>query len=371
MKTDPDDIPEPDRVPGAPHPRMTPQLIGQNHAIAEFIDAARSQRLHHAWLLTGPRGVGKATLAWTIARWLLSGAISDDMSVPADDAATRRITALSEPRLQLIRRPWDDKAGRLRAEITVDEIRRLLSFFHLSAAEGGRRIAIIDAADEMNTAAANALLKVLEEPPKDALILLIAHQPARLLPTIRSRCRTLRLNPLSPALMTQVLSGLGISANEAESLAALSDGSVGEALRLSGQDGLARYQQIIDLFATLPRMDRMMAAKLSDAAAGRANADGDPFDLAITLLDRFLTRTARAGLMGPPLPQAAEGEGALLARLSSNDHAARIWAEAQARLSARARTGRAVNLDPAALVMDMLTELAHVQPAQSAPPARS
>ncbi|WP_338421459.1 DNA polymerase III subunit delta' [Paracoccus salsus] len=370
MKTALDDIPEPDRVPGAPHPRMTPRVIGQDAAIREFVDAARSHRLHHAWMLTGPRGVGKATLAWSIARWLLSGAASDDLSVAADDPAARRLAALSDPGLQLIRRPWDDKAGRLRAEITVDEIRRLLSFFHLSAAEGGRRIVIIDAADEMNIPASNALLKILEEPPKDGLILLVAHQPARLLPTIRSRCRTLRLSPLDPELMAQALAGLGVN-EDAEALAALSDGSVGEALRLSGQDGLARYQQIVNLFATLPRLDRMAAAKLSEAAAGRANADGDPFDLTVTLLDRFLTRTARAGLVGAPLPQAARGEGALLARLSPDDRAARDWAGAQARLSARARTGRAVNLDPAALVMDMLTELAHLPPAQSALPAKS
>lgn len=370
MKADPAEIPEPDRVPGAPHPRMTPRVIGQDRAIRDFIEAARGQRLHHAWLLAGPRGVGKATLAWAMARWLLSGAGSDDLSIPEGHPVTRRVAALSEPRLHLVRRPWDDKAGRLSTQITIEEIRRLLSFFHLSAAEGGRRVAIIDAADEMNTAAANALLKLLEEPPANALILMIAHQPARLLPTIRSRCRGLRLSPLSPEAMAGALAGLGIEAG-ADGLAALSDGSVGEALRLAGQDGLARYQQIVDLFSTLPRLDRIEAARLADAAAGRPGADGDPFDLTITLLDRFLTRTARAGLMGAPVPQAARGEGALLARLAPDDHAARDWAGAQARLSARARSGRAVNLDPAALVMDMLTQLAHVPPAQSVPPARA
>ncbi|AUH34097.1 DNA polymerase III subunit delta' [Paracoccus tegillarcae] len=363
--SDPDDIPEPDRVPGAPHPRMAPRVIGQPSAIADFIQAARSQRLHHGWLLTGPRGVGKATTAWAIARWLLTGSDADDLTAPMDAPEARRLAALSESNLMLIRRPWDDKTKHLRAEITVDEVRKLLSFFHMSATEGGRRIAIIDAADEMNPAAANALLKVLEEPPQDALILMVAHQPARLLPTIRSRCRELRLTPLSPDNMAGVLDSLGSEA-DAEKLAALAGGSVGEALRLSGQDGLARYQDLVDLMATLPAMDRQMALKLAERAAGRANADGDPFDLLITLLDRLLTRLARAGLMGAPLPQAAEGEGKLMARLSPDDRAARDWAGAQAELSARARAGRAVNLDPAALVMDMLTGLAHLPPAQSA-----
>ena len=363
--TDPADIPEPDRVPGAPHPRHTPRLIGQDAAVADFLTAAASHRLHHGWLLTGPRGVGKATLAWAIARWLLAGGGPDALDIPPDDPVARRIAALSEPGLLLIRRPWDEKAGRLSAQITVDEVRRLLSFFHLSSAGGGRRVAIIDAADDLNTAAANALLKMLEEPPRDGVLLLVAHQPARLLPTIRSRCRELRLSPLPPEAMADALAGLGVDA-DAEALAALAHGSVGEALRLAGQDGLAVYQRIVDLFATLPQMDRAAAGKLADLAAKRPGAEGDPFDLVMTLADLFLNRLARAGLSGPPLPQAARGEGALLTRLAPDADAARIWAAAQAELVPRARAGRAVNLDPAALVMDMLIQLGHRAPALSA-----
>ena len=349
-------LPEPDRVPGAPHPREAAAVIGHPEAVAALEDAAASHRMHHAWLITGPRGVGKATLAWAAARWLLSDAPGPGLTVPPDDPAARRIRALSEPRLGLVRRPWDDKAGKLRAEITVEEVRKLLSFFHMSAADGGRRVAIIDAADEMNTAAANALLKMLEEPPRDAVMFLIAHQPARLLPTIRSRCRVLRLAPLGPGPLTDILGQLDAPGDPAR-LAALSGGSAGEALRLTGQDGLAVYQQITDLMATLPQMDRPAAAALAATAGARATGEGDPFDLVVTLLDRFLARAARAGLMGPPLPEAAEGEGATLARLSPDAGAARGWAEAQAVLSARARHGRAVNLDPAALVMDMLMTL--------------
>lgn len=356
MTADTDAPIESDRVPGAPHPRETRRLVGQDAALAAFSAAAASGRLHHGWLITGPRGTGKATLAWVLARWLLADAKSPDLSVPEDHPVVRRLRAMSEPRLHLVRRSQDDK-GRLRGEIVVDDIRRLLSFFHMSAAEGGRRVAIIDAADDMNTAAANAVLKMLEEPPTGAVLLLVAHQPARLLPTIRSRCRELRLMPLSPEDMATALEPLDVPGDPAQ-LAALAGGSVGEALRLAGQQGLERYADLVALFATMPSMDRQAAAAFAQDAAGRAGAEGDPFDLTMTLLDRFLSRAARAGLMGPPLPEAAMDEGAVLARLSPDDRAARHWATAQAELSARARAGRAVNLDPAALVMDMLLTLA-------------
>lgn len=356
-----EDIPEPDRAPGAAHPREALRVLGQDGAIADFLAAAQAGRLHHGWLLTGPRGTGKATLAWAMAKWLLSDAGPYRLDTDPDAPVIRRIRALSEPRLILIRRPVDDKTGRIRAEITVDEIRRLQGFFHMSAAEGGRRVAIIDAADEMNPAAANALLKQLEEPPRDATLILIAHQPGRLLPTIRSRCRELRLHPLDADDMAQILSAQGVQGDPAR-LSALSGGSAGEAMRLAGQDGLALYQRIVRLFADYPRIDRRSAAALAETAAGRAGADGDPFDLVVTLLDRFLTRAARTGLLGAPFPEAAETEAEVLTRLSPDAAAARLWAAAQADLSARARAGRAVNLDPAALVMDMLIGVAN-QPA--------
>lgn len=359
---------ESDRVPGAPHPRNAPRVIGQDQAIGQFLDAAAGGRIHHAWLLTGPRGVGKATLAWALARWLLVGGTERSLDVPQDAPELRRILALSEPRLHLLRRGLDDK-GRVKAQIGVDDVRAMLAFFQMSSANGGRRVAIIDAADDMNTAAANALLKMLEEPPKDAVLLLIAHQPARLLPTIRSRCRELRLHPLAAEDLAQVLAGIdtdGPDTEDSAPLAALSDGSAGEALRLAGQDGLRVYQDIIDLFASLPRMDRPAAARLADQAGARSGADksgtaGDAFDLILTLFERFLLRLARTGAIGAPLTEAAKGEAALLARLSPDPQAARKWATLGADALARARAGRAVNLDASALVMDMLITVAEGQ----------
>lgn len=362
-----DTLLEPDRIEGAPHPRETARLLGQDEAVAEFLDAYATGRLHHGWMITGPKGTGKATLAWKIATFLLAETGDDggffgetppaptslDVSPDAPDA--RLIAAGAHPRLTVLRRAVNKDTSKLRAQITVDEVRKLKSFFEMSAADGGRRVAIVDAADEMNVNAANALLKVLEEPPVDATLILIAHQPSRLLPTIRSRCRTLRANTLPPATIAAALDQAGIATNEAPALGALAQGSVGEAMRLITMDGLALYSDLIKLFTGLPRVDRTIALKLADSAAGVRNVNR--YDMMLDLFDAFLARTARAGLIGPPETQAASGEAQLMARLAPHDAAARHWAQLQQDLSDRVRHGRAVNLDPAALILDMIFKI--------------
>jgi DNA polymerase-3 subunit delta' len=231
------------------------------------------------------------------------------------------------------------------------------SFFTLSAADGGRRVAIIDAVDEMNPAAANALLKLLEEPPKSVTMFLISHQPARLLPTIRSRCRELRLGPLSAQDLSDALTMAGgeVAPEDRIALAELAGGSVGEAFRMTNLEGLSLYARLVKLMATLPRLDRVQALAFAEAGAGRG-AEAQ-FDLIVTLLDLFLARLARAGTCGTPLPEAAPGEAALIARLAPNPWAAREWASLAQTLGLRARRGKAVNLDPAALLMDMLLQI--------------
>lgn len=364
-----DPVPEPDRVEGAPHPRETPRLIGQAAAEATFMAAWRQGRMPHGWLLTGPRGVGKATLAWRIARFLLATAEgdgglfapppADSLDIPPDHPVCRRMLALSEPRLFLLRRPWDDKATppRHRQEITVEEVRRMKNFFSLSAADGGRRAAIIDAADDLNTNAANALLKLLEEPPRGVTLLLVSHQPWRLLPTIRSRCRELRLGPLSAPDLAQALVAAGGEADGAGAMAELSGGSVGEAIRIANLDGMKLYARILALFASLPRIDRPRALALAEAGAGRGPEAEASFELILGLVDLFLARLARAGVTGAPPPEAASGEAALIARLAPDAAAALVWADLAQSLSARARRGRAVNLDPASLLMDMVLKI--------------
>ncbi len=362
-----DPTPEPDRVEGAPHPRETLRLVGQGAAEAAFLDAFNAGRLHHGWLISGPRGVGKATLAWRIARFLLTapevaedslfGAPPAPVTLDADPEhpVCRRMLAGAEPRLFLLRRAVDEKTNRLKTVITVDEARKLKGFLQLSAADGGRRVVIVDAADEMNPSTANALLKMLEEPPAGVTMLLVAHQPAGLLPTIRSRCRELRLAPLAPGDLATALSAAGAETDAGDAMAALSGGSVGEAVRLINLDGIAAYAELVALFAGQGGVDRMAAIRLAESAAGRG-AEAR-FDLLLRLVDFLLSRLALAGVRGAPSPEAAPGEAALLTRLSPGADAARLWADLAQDLGARARHGQAVNIDPGALMLDIFLKI--------------
>ncbi len=360
-----EELPEPDRVEGAPHPRKTHQVFGHDAAEAEFLNAYNGERMHHAWLITGPKGVGKATLAWRIARFLLAEAPADaglfgetprpeSLDVPEGHPVAQRIAALSEPGCMLIRRAWDPDRKRLKAQITVDEVRRLNGFFGLSSTEGGRRLVIVDSADEMNPSAANALLKVLEEPPKRSILMLISHQPARLLPTIRSRCRTLRLTGLAPDALDAALAAAGGEPG-GPALSELAQGSVGEALRLQALGGLALYADIVTLIATAPRMDRQALATLAEAAAARGAEE--PLALTVRLLDVVLTRLARAASGHLPGAEAADGEQDMLKRLASVPGGGATWAELQQEISARLAHGLAVNIDPASLVTDAFLKI--------------
>ncbi|MEP1610607.1 MAG: DNA polymerase III subunit delta' [Roseobacter sp.] len=359
----------PDQIEGAPHPRETEQLFGQDAAEAAFLEAYATGRLHHGWLLTGPRGVGKATLAWSIARFLLATPLLEDdglfgappaptrLAIDPEHPVSRRIAAGAEPGLKVITRSENEKTGRLRDIISVEDIRSLAGFFQLSAADGGRRVVIVDAADEMNPQAANALLKMLEEPPERATLLLISHQPSGLLPTIRSRCRVLRFNTLSGQDMSQALAQAGTDVGEqGPALAQLSGGSVGAAVRLSSLGGMETYAELLRLLDSLPQFDRSRAVKLAEAAAARgAEARRD---LLFVLLDLLMSRLAKTGASGtPPGIEATPGEAAVLKRLSPTGAAGRRWAEVAQETSARARHGLAVNLDPAALVLDTLIKI--------------
>jgi DNA polymerase-3 subunit delta' len=362
-----DPRPEPDAVEGAPHPRLTRRLVGQQAAERAFLDAVTQDRLHHAWLITGPRGVGKATLAWRIARFLLAGGdgpagAPQTLDVAEGDPVARRIAGLAEGRLFLLRRAWDDERKRLKSVITVDEARRLKGFFGMSAADAGRRVVIVDSADELNPNAANALLKTLEEPPARSVLLLVSHQPSRLLPTIRSRCRQLACRTLDAGEMAEALAAAGAGAGadagdgaDPAALAELSGGSVGEAVRLANLGGVALYADLLRLMGRAPGLDRPAALALAESCVGR-DAEAR-FDLMLRLTGLLLMRLARTGALGTPPPEAVPGEAATLRRLAPDAAAARAWAEAAEAALARAAHGRAVNLDPASVILDMFLRL--------------
>lgn len=369
MNTLTDLPPEADCADGAPHPRLATQILGQAAAEQGFLEAFNAQRLHHAWLLTGPPGIGKATLAWRIARFLLeqpaesSGGLFDapppdanSLDVDHETQRTRRITALSEPALFLLRRPWDPKKKSLSAQITVEATRGLKKFFAFRPADGGRRVVIVDCADELNINAANALLKMLEEPPEHTTFLLISHMPSRLLPTIRSRCRRLSCAVLSNPDVATILHSIDpeIDDKDTQALAEQSEGSVGAALRLHIHDGLSLRRDVSKVMATMPGMDRGLAFGLATSMAARGKENQRA--LLLSLVEEMLADLALAGSLSK---QSARGktDPALSQRLSPSPIAGRRWALAQSEVTARVRQGLAVNLDPQGLILDMLLKI--------------
>jgi DNA polymerase-3 subunit delta' len=260
-------------------PREMTALYGHADAERALLEAYQSARMPHAWLIGGPPGIGKATLAYRLARFVLahpdpkSAAVqaATSLAVEADHPVTRRIAAQAQGDLLVLERVVNEQTGKLYTVIRVDDVRRSVSFFGSTAGEGGWRIAIVDAVDDLQREGANALLKVLEEPPERTLLLLISHAPGRELPTIRSRCRRLLLRPLDTADVTQAIqAATGRNAAEAEVVqaASASDGSVGRALRFLDGPALALRQRVLDLLAQLPNPDPRALHALGDALSG-------------------------------------------------------------------------------------------------------
>lgn len=234
------ELPEADRLEGWPHPREARTLIGHGEAEATLLRALNGN-MPHAWIFGGLKGIGKATLAYRLAKAVMvrgkGRAPLTTLDTDPEAPAVRRIVAGGHADLLTLRRPADPKTGKLKGELPVDEVRRLGDFFSRHSGEGGARIAIVDSADDLNRNAANALLKTLEEPPPGGLLILIAHRPRALLPTIRSRCRLLTMTPLSDADTQRALHQVAPDLDNAAALARLSGGSVGAALEMAAYDG--------------------------------------------------------------------------------------------------------------------------------------
>jgi len=280
----------------APEPRANPTLLGHEAAEAIMLDALRAGRMHHAWLITGPEGIGKATLAYRFARRLLAGQpAGDSLALDAADPVFRRVAAGSHADLLTVERIWDDKRKRMKTQIAVDDVRRINSFMSLTPAEGGWRVVIVDGAEELNQASANALLKVLEEPPPRAILLLVCAAAGRLLPTIRSRCRRLRLSPLADAPMARLLADMlpGLGADDRGRLVTLAEGSPGRALMLAEDEGLAVATLVDKLLAEMPNVPAFRGYEVADAL-GRGDSGFSTFmDLMRASLAAAVRETVR------------------------------------------------------------------------------
>jgi DNA polymerase III subunit delta' len=266
----------------APEPRANPTLLGHEAAETTILDAFRAGRIHHAWLITGSEGIGKATLAYRFARRLLAGGLqADSLAMDPSHPVFRRVAAHSHADLLTIERGFNEKTRRMRAQIAVDDVRKINGFMALTPAEGGWRVVIVDGAEELNQASANALLKVLEEPPPRAILLLVCAAPGRLLPTIRSRCRRLRLLPLDVAPMDQLMqSYLPDLAPEARGrLISLADGSPGRALALNADEGLAVAMLVDKLLAEMPSIPLSRGHEIADLLGRSENGFSTYMDL--------------------------------------------------------------------------------------------
>jgi DNA polymerase-3 subunit delta' len=287
-----------------PEPRANPELTG--HAAAEdaLLEAYHAGKLPHALIIAGPRGVGKATLAFRLARFLMAQSAEPasaglfgaappprSLALAPDHPVFRRIAAGGHADLITVERGRDPrKKERLRGEIVVEDTRGVASFLRLTPAEGGWRIVIVDSADDMNRNAANALLKILEEPPRRSLLMLVSHNPGRLLPTIRSRCRKLTLKPLPDNEVVRLIAHYrpDIASEDARALALLAEGSIGRALELQASGGLDLYRSLLKLMQALPDIDGPSLHSFADRLA-KAGAE-DTYRTVTELLSQFLTR---------------------------------------------------------------------------------
>lgn len=290
----------------APPPRETLALFGHEHAEAALLDAYRSGRIAHAWLIGGPAGIGKATLAYRMARFVLAHPDpvapevqrATSLTLPADHPAVRKTIAQGHPDLFALERVPDDK-GKLYTVIRVDETRRLVKFLGSTAGEGGWRVVIVDSADELNASSANALLKLLEEPPARTIFLVVSHAPGRLLPTIRSRCRMLALRPLSEDDVAQAAAAaLGRKPGDADvkAAAAAAEGSVSRALALMDEDALKLRQDLVALLERLPRLDYAALHAIGDRMG---TAERDNFENAVDAINGWLSHQLHEGAADP------------------------------------------------------------------------
>ncbi|MCR9176147.1 MAG: DNA polymerase III subunit delta' [Alphaproteobacteria bacterium] len=354
---------------GLPWPSETPDLFGHEDAERVVVEAWTSGRMPHAWLITGPSGIGKATFAYRIAKFVLSGggptddaglfgaaepAAASGLAVDPESRAARLVASNGHPDLRILRRTPNDR-GVLSSVIRIEDVRAFIDRVRLKPSLEGWRVAIVDEAEMMNRSSENALLKVLEEPPSNTLILIVSNSLNAMLPTTRSRCRRVALSPLKDGVVRDLLtrSERVSDQGDIEILVRLAEGSIGRALDLAAAGGAGLYRDVGSLLSRMPQLDVEELHALSGKLARRPKeGEADGFVTATSLILRWIDRSIR-GASG--IEDVEEGAG-------SAEWARRIGIEEAFRRRAgferMIRLESALNLDRKQVLLDGLNGLA-------------
>lgn len=350
-------------------PRSAPDLLGHDASMASIVSAMKSGRMPHAWLFTGPKGIGKASLAYRMAYFILCGgmaASNDDLfgnatstalKLDKDTAVIRRAISGGHADFMVLERQWDEKAKRRKSEIVIDDVRKLQHFFAMTPAEGGWRVALVDSADEMNLNAANALLKILEEPPSRSVLILVSHAPGGLLPTIISRCRRLSMRPLPDASVNNLLAAWNpeLSEERRNLLTWLVDGSPGRAEQLLAGEAIDCFDDCLTLLETLPNLNMATLHRLADKLNRRGKEEAS--EIALDALLSCVQRAIRAA--------AAEDSHAggpiqldVSATAAPGSQALEQWIEVWENMRNLKARSQALNLDRKQMVIQMFQWIA-------------
>ncbi len=355
-----------DKIAGAPHPMLANEIIGHSSQKLIFLGSFASNRLPQCWLLAGDMGIGKASFAWLIAKFLLTTKYQPaDLKIdlnesninsilePQSGNTLNRIISGSEQRVYIVRRGYNEKRKTFFKNISIEDVRKLQSYCSLSIADGGKRIIIIDTADDLNKSSSNALLKLLEEPPKNTVFLLISHQPNLLLPTIKSRCQKLSFSNLDQTDLGAVLRAIGckIEPSDEVSLSILSKGSAGAACRLINSNCINLYRDILNIASSLPNLNTNKILQLSQNYFAKAKPN--EFEIFIEMMQHFFSRLCKTGVMQKPLlPSVTDNETKIMKSLCPNLKSARLWSEAANISLAKLNKGYLLNIDIESLIID-------------------
>jgi len=339
--------PEADCAEGCLHPRAVYDLIGHSDAESKFLQAQKSGRLHHAWLLTGPTGIGKATLAYRMIRYMLGGVslLENSLDIPQSDPIAQRVEALGHGNFVLLRRPYDHKTKKVRNDIPIADVRKLSKFFESTASESTSwRVCLIDRADDLNRNSENGILKLLEEPPEKTLFILLSSAPGRLLPTIRSRCMHLGLRPVPEAEISAWMGRLANASGDIiDAAVKLSRGAPGKALSLArNSDSVLR--PLSRFLSSLDRHSRDVDMSLAKSLSA-ANA----------VSTRALFWEALQDILQAQAVFAATGEWHSAFKPLPTAKSPQAWQKAWETAKENQRVEAAINLDKTAVMFDTLS----------------